>query len=141
MPTRKQRRREQKLRRHDWEEVYVDAEGREISPDEAGMPTRNGRRSEQRKTKQTGARQPRARGVQPPSWRRVLKRGLIFAPLMFITVHLIAGDELTVAGKLTQTAFLLIVFLPFSYLMDTVTYRMWQRRQRTDAERGAKSGP
>ena len=57
---------------------------------------------------------------------------------MFVTVHLIAGDELDMAGKLTQTAFLLIVFLPFSYLMDTVTYRMWQRRQRTDAARAAK---
>jgi hypothetical protein len=139
MPTRKQRRREQKLRRHEWEEVYVDAEGREIQPDEADLPERNGRRSEQRtKQKKAAAGQTRTRGVQPPSWRRVLKRGAIFAPLMFVTVHLIAGDELDIAGKLTQTAFLLIVFLPFSYLMDTVTYRMWQRRQRTDAARAAK---
>lgn len=143
MPTRKQRRREQKLRRHEWEEVYVDAEGHEVDPEEVDVPTRNGRSANaaaaRTKSKKSGARQQaRGRGVQPPSWRRVLKRGAIFAPLMFVTVHLIAGDELTVAGKLTQTAFLLIVFLPFSYLMDTVTYRMWQRRQRTDAQRAAK---
>ena len=131
MPTRKQRRREQKLRRHEWEEVYLDAEGREISPDEAEAPVRNGRRSEPRRAAATRAP---ARGVQPPSWRRVLKRGAIFAPLMFITVHLIAGDELTIAGKAMQTAFLLLVFLPFSYVMDTVTYRMWQRRRDKDAQ-------
>jgi hypothetical protein len=139
MPTRKQRRREQKLRRHEWEEVYVDAEGREVDPDEAGVPKRNGRGLDQRtKPKKSAPAQTRRRGVQPPSWRRVLRRGAIFAPLMFVTVHLIAGDELDMAGKLTQTAFLLIVFLPFSYLMDTVTYRMWQRRQRTDAARAEK---
>jgi hypothetical protein len=139
MPTRKQRRREQKLRRHEWEEVYVDAEGREVSPDEADAPTRNGHSAERKKPQGKGkapaGQRQRGRGVQPPSWRRVLKRGMIFAPLMFVTVHLIAGDELTTTGKLTQTAFLLIVFLPFSYLMDTVTYRMWERRQRTDADR------
>ena len=30
MPSRKQRRRQQKLKRHEWEEVYVDEEGREL---------------------------------------------------------------------------------------------------------------
>jgi hypothetical protein len=144
MPTRKQRRREQKLRRHEWEDVYVDAEGREVDPAEVEVPARNGAGAGAKATqgrarsKKAPAQQQRTRGVQPPSWGRVLRRGAIFAPLMFVTVHLIAGDELTLAGKLTQTAFLLLVFLPFSYLMDTVTYRMWQRRQRTDAQRAAK---
>src|SRR5438128_289185 len=32
MPTRKQRRRQEKLRRHEWEEVWVDDEGEEIEP-------------------------------------------------------------------------------------------------------------
>src|ERR687891_356491 len=34
VPTRKQRRRRQKELRHEWEEVYVDAEGRELAPEE-----------------------------------------------------------------------------------------------------------
>jgi len=129
VPTRKQRRREAKIRRHDWEEVYVDAEGREVPAEEAAPAARNGRRDGRRQTAKSTS-QGRARGVQPPSWRRVLKRGAIFAPLMFLTVHLIAGDDLTMGGKLVQTAFLLLVFMPFSYFMDTMTYRMSQRRLR-----------
>lgn len=139
MPTRKQRRREAKLRRHEWEEVYVDAEGRELDADEAGVRAANGRREG---SGRRAAARPAARGrtVQPPSWQRVLKRGAIFAPLMFITVYFIAGDQLTTAAKLLQTAFLLLVFMPFSFLMDTVTYRMSQRRRRSDAERTSARG-
>ena len=66
--------------------------------------------------------------MQPPSWNRVLRRGAIFAPLMFVTVHFLSGADVTTAQKLTQTAFLLVVFIPFSYVMDTVTYRLSQRR-------------
>ena len=135
MPTRKQRRREAKLRRHEWEEVYVDAEGREVEPDEKEAPrATNGKRPERKRSSQPA--RTTTRGVQPPSWRRVLKRGAIFAPLMFLTVHLLSPDDVTAAQKAAQTAFLLIVFLPFSYVMDTVTYRMFQRRQRNDAARG-----
>lgn len=141
MPTRKQRRREAKLRRHEWEEVYVDAEGRELDPDEiegtAASPT-NGRRLER---KVSGAPAPRGSGfraIQPPSWRRVLRRGAIFAPLMFLTVHFLSPAGVTALQKVTQTAFLLLVFMPFSYVMDTVTYRMFRRRQRADAAGGRK---
>ena len=35
MPSKKQRRRREKLKRHEWEEVYVDEEGRELDPEEA----------------------------------------------------------------------------------------------------------
>lgn len=132
MPTRKQRRRQQKLRRHEYEEVYVDEEGNLVEPDEAvedapSPPGRSngGRAKAERRTPATGRG---ARAMQPPSWRRVLKRGAIFAPIMFILVTLLAGDELTVEQRLLQTLFLLLVFLPFSYLMDTVTYRIWRRR-------------
>ena len=142
MPTRKQRRREAKLRRHEWEEVYVDAEGRELDPDEvegtSTTPT-NGRRPE-RKNASGASAPPRSglRGIQPPSWRRVLRRGAIFAPLMFLTVHFLSPDDVTTVQKATQTAFLLLVFMPFSYVMDAVTYRMFERRKRTDAARGRK---
>ena len=35
MPSKKQIRRQQKLKRHEYEEVYVDEEGRELDPEEA----------------------------------------------------------------------------------------------------------
>ena len=128
MPTRKQRRREAKLRRHEWEEVYVDAEGREVAAEEVedtARPARNGHRPEKKRATSSG----RVRGAQPPSWNRVLRRGAIFAPLMFVTVHFLSGADVTTAQKLAQTAFLLVVFIPFSYVMDTVTYRLSQRRR------------
>lgn len=123
MPTRKQRRRRAKDRRHEYEYVYVDEEGQEVAvdPDELRSerePSRNGR-----------AREPARSNVriQPPSWRRVGRRGLIFAPLMFVTVMFLDSRlELWQVG--VQTLFLLAIFLPFSYFMDSLVYRRYQRR-------------
>ena len=128
MPTRKQRRREAKLRRHEREEVYLDAEGHAVAPEEVDETTRPVRNGNSPNKKRAPAPAP-ARGVQPPSWNRVLRRAAIFAPLMFITVHFLSPADVTTAQKLLQTAFLLLVFVPFSYVMDTVTYRLSQRRR------------
>lgn len=124
MPSRKQRRRRAKDRRHEWEYVYVDEAGNEVeTPDEELSPSRNGKRTPQRARKaQTGMRE-----VQPPSLRRVAKRGLLFAPLMFLTVTLFSSD-LTIAQRLINTAFLLAFFLPFSYAMDALMYRLYRKR-------------
>ena len=127
MPTRKQRRRRQKDRRHEYEYVYVDEEGREVEGaiDENGAAPKAERTTETRKPARaaTGMRE-----IPPASWRRVLKRGLIFAPLMFITVHFLAGSELGTQQEVLQTAFLLLIFLPFSYVLDSMTHRMYRRR-------------
>ncbi len=123
MPSRKQRRRQAKERRHEYEYVYVDDEGREVEVDQAEL--------EERRNGKAKVPEPTTRGgrtVQPPSWNRVGKRAAIFAPLMFVTVYLLGGDDLTLVQKLTQTLVLLAVFLPFSYFMDTLTYRTYQRR-------------
>jgi hypothetical protein len=122
MPSRKQRRRRAKERRHEWEEVWVDDEGNEIDPPEDEPPTRNAKRASAPARRQGGMRQ-----VQPPSWRRVAKRGLIFAPLMFLTVTFLS-TSLSTTEKILQTAFLLAFFLPFSYAMDALMYRMYLRR-------------
>jgi hypothetical protein len=133
VPTRKQRRRQQKLRRHEYEEVYVDEEGNIVDVDEGALetessPSRNGRSA------RSTARPARAaarggRTIQPPSWRRVLKRGAIFAPVMFILVSILpGGSDISIEGRVLNTLFLVAIFLPFSYLMDTVTYRIWRKR-------------
>jgi len=126
MPTRKQKRRRQKDRRHDYEYVYVDEEGREVEVDEPGKaPSKS----------KNGTGPVRTRGgrqVNPPSWNRVAKRGLIFAPLMFITIRLLERGE-PIAASVFRTVFLLLVFLPFSYVMDSFLYRSYQRR--TQAKR------
>jgi hypothetical protein len=134
VPTRKQRRKRQKELRHEWEEVYVDAEGRELQPDEVeeilpAKPTR-----QERKPAARGRQQQQARGareIQPPSWRRVLKRAAIFAPLMYVFLYFVTRNDAEMGPQelVVQTAMLLLIFLPFSYLMDSFTYRLWKKRQ------------
>jgi Flp pilus assembly protein TadB len=134
VPTRKQRRRRQKDRRHEYEIVYVDDEGRELAPEDVEeVASRNGKKQEQKTA-------PRGRGgrpVQPPSWRRVIKRGLLFAPFMFLLITFLSPD-LTTVQTLVQTVFLLLIFLPFSYVMDSVTYRMITKRQAKLESEGAQ---
>jgi hypothetical protein len=134
VPTRKQRRKRQKELRHEWEEVYVDSEGRELEPEEVEeiLPAKPAR--QERKPAARGRRQPQSRTtreIQPPSWRRVLKRAAIFAPLMYLFLYFVTRNdaEMGPLELVVQTAMLLLIFLPFSYLMDNFTYRLWKKRQ------------
>ena len=65
--------------------------------------------------------------IEPPSWRRAGRRGLLFFPLMLVTVMLL-GQELTLVQQVAQTVVLMAFFLPFSYFMDTMMWRSFQRR-------------
>jgi Flp pilus assembly protein TadB len=123
MPTRKQRRRRAKGRRHEYEYVFVDEEGNEVEvdPDDVRAERAVSRNGRVRESSRANVR------VQAPSWRRVAKRGLIFAPLMFVTVMLI-DSSLTLPQVAVQTVFLLAIFLPFSYFMDSFMYRRHRRR-------------
>ena len=135
MPSRKQRRRREKTFRHEYEYVVIDDEGNEIEVDPAELRSGKDREKEKPKPeKATAAAQPKTRPrgrvgrvIEPPSWRRVGRRGLIFAPLMFVAVSVL-DQQLSVAQHAVQTVFLLAFFLPFSYVMDTVAYRMYLRR-------------
>jgi hypothetical protein len=132
MPSKKQRRRREKLKRHQWEEVYVDEEGRELDPEEAeALVGPTARRAGSTKAEpQKGGRRP----IEPPSWRKTLRRGALFFPLMLITVFLLAGNEVTTTGKIMQALVLMAFFLPFSYFMDSMVWRSYQRRlARTDS--------
>jgi hypothetical protein len=133
MATKKQRRRRQKERRHEWEYVYVDDEGQEVEVEEppASAATKAGSQPAKRPSSRRG------RVAEPPSWRRVLKRGVVFAPLMLIVVYLLQGKgHKSIPAALLQTLFLLAFFLPFSYLMDTMMYRAF--RKRTGGSGGAQ---
>jgi hypothetical protein len=126
MPTRKQRRRQAKNKRHEYEYVYVDAEGNEVEVAEDDVKaeraaSRNGRAKPNPRAAARGAR------IQPPSWGRVAKRGLIFAPLMFITVMLTSADATLLQQALTAI-WLLAIFLPFSYFMDSFMYKRYVKR-------------
>ncbi len=133
MATQKQRRRRAKEKRHEYELVFLDEEGVERPVEREEEP----RKPVGRGSKATGKGQKKpsssgtsrgGRQLQPPSWKKVLKRGAIFAPIFFATVLLLGGGKMTYAAAVVQTALLMAVFVPFSYFMDRVVWRQQQKR-------------
>jgi hypothetical protein len=135
MASKKQQRRRQKLQRHEYEEVYVDDEGNELDPERAeelgvARPQKTQAAAKQQPTSRAG------RAIEPPSWRRTARRGLLFFPLMLLVVFLLASDDdVTTVGKVVQTLVLMAFFLPFSYFMDTMVWRSYQRRMNRSGEK------
>jgi hypothetical protein len=147
---RKQRRRREKEKRHDYEIVEIDDEGNEtvvagpaLRPESEGngkgrssgrgRSSAKGKASNKGRGSVSGSRGGRsdrgARGIaQEPSWGRVIRRGGMFAPVFFVIVYLLAGDGMTLTGIVIQTLLLLVIFVPFSYLMDRFMWRTQQRR-------------
>ena len=128
MATRKQRKRRAKEQRHEY--VWEDEQGNEVDPEDA--PARKATSRAPSRAAGTG-RQP-----QPPSWPRTLKRALVFAPIMLVTVMLLSSG-LSLGGQIAQAALLVAIFVPFSYFLDGVFWRSYQKRLARDerAERGA----
>jgi hypothetical protein len=132
--TQKQRRKRAKEKRHEYELVEIDSEGNEtvlraseLKPDTGKAATTA--KSAPKRSADAKTNERRGRGTpQPPSWRRVLKRGALFAPIFLATVLLLSGDRLTFAGAVTQTILLLAFFVPVSYLMDRLVWRSYEKR-------------
>ena len=123
MPSKKQQKRRAKSQRHEYEVVYMDEDGNEVDPEEAEALTPK----PSTKGSQRGSTARTARVVQPPSWRRALRRAALMAPLMFIVIMLLEKDS-AVGARLTIAIFYSILFVPFMYLMDTVAYRTYRKR-------------
>lgn len=131
MATKKQRRRREKLQRHEYEYIVEDEDGDEVVVE---TPKTAAKTAATAKASPKGAViDRRGRVMQPPSWKRVLKRGLIFGPILAILIW-VTGSSLSTTGKLLNIVILLAIFIPFSYLVDTMIYRAIQRRQRRERE-------
>jgi Flp pilus assembly protein TadB len=130
MPTKKQRRRRQKGRRHDYEFVYVDDEGHEVEvdPDELEQPRspRNGKRDAKRQPQKNRDGRP-VRQVAAPSWSKVGKRALLFFPLIFLAFSFVNSNQ-AVGTRLLVTLVYTAFFVPFMYLMDRAMYRAYLKR-------------
>lgn len=150
MPTRKQRRREAKQKRHEYEFVYVDAEGNELDepPDEVEESTsprnerRNGKaavaRSSQGKTTSRAGGRAR-RTPPPPSWERAGKRALMLGVVVFFLFGVMnsrAHNRWVTAAipAIIYTA----LFVPFTYTIDRFAYNRWQQRQQGGDKSGGK---
>jgi hypothetical protein len=140
MPSKKQRRRQQKARRHDYEYVYVDDEGNEVAVDPAELRAEgDGRESrpKQAQSRKPDARKSPRRAIEPPSWRRSGKRALILGPVLIVALMLF-NQDLPLSQQIAPAIFLIAFFIPFSYFTDTLAYRMY--RKRLARSKAAKSG-
>ncbi len=132
MPSRKQRRKREKLQRHEYEYVIETEDGEEIVEAPRVAEVRTSTANGKAEKEPTGLVDRRGRPIQKPSLRRVLKRTAIFGPLIALFILLTAGDGVTTAGLILNVAILLAFFMPFSYMVDTFVYRMLLRRHEKD---------
>ena len=135
MPSRKQRRRREKLHRHEYEYVVETDEG-EVPVErlrDADADAKGG--GDGRRGAAGGSRvvDRRGRPIEKPTLRRVLRRGLVFGPLLFLFVYIVYGDELTTTQAVFQALLLIAFFIPFSYFVDSLVYRTMMRRAARDA--------
>src|SRR5919201_2552718 len=134
MPTRKQRRRQQKARRHEYEYVYVDDEGNEVAVEPAELrPEKDGhkangrpRRSEDRRPAARKGATP-ARRIEPPTWRRSFRRALILGPVL-IAAMMLLNRNVSLAQQIAPAVVMVAFFVPFSYFTDRIANRMYRRR-------------
>jgi hypothetical protein len=150
MPTRKQRRRALKERRHEYETVWVDSEGNELEepPDEVAALPRESAGTKQRDgaKPKSQAKAPRQRGGRPirvpppPSWQRSTKRAVIFGVVIVAVFSILGsknghhnyGSALVLGGVYT------LIFIPFQYMIDRFAHNRWQRRAEQQGQAPAR---
>jgi hypothetical protein len=143
MPTRKQRRRQQKGRRHDYEyeTVWVDPEtGEEVEPPEDyvepaadekpqnGKPKNDKPKAKAQPQSQRGGRPVR---VPPaPSWQRAVKRSVIIGVALFAVIYLLGtkNGNHSLASALLLAGIYTVIFIPAQYAIDRFAHLRWQRR-------------
>ena len=123
MPSRKQRRRREKLQRHEYEYVIETEEGEVIQVEKPVERTKPDGKASARPVVKRGGRE-----IPKPSMARVFKRTAIFAPLILIVVFWTGGDS-TTTSKIFTGVTLIAFFIPFSYMVDSIMYRVYSRRQ------------
>ena len=144
MPTRKQRRREAKAKRHEWEFVYVDEEGNELgeAPEE-GVESKAQRTNGKEPAKKP-ARQPQGRGgrttrePQPPSWQRSVKRAVILGAVVLVFLALTGKGNNRYAVALPFALLYTVMFIPFTYMIDRFAYRRFLARRASPKQSGGK---
>jgi hypothetical protein len=138
MPTKKQRRRTQKERRHEYETVWVDEEGNELEePPEhlvaVSEKKDGGKPAKAKPTQQRGGRPVRV--PPPPSWQRAIKRSLIIGVALFAVIYLLGArnGNHSIAGALLLAVVYTAIFIPAQYMIDRVAHTRWQRRAEQQA--------
>lgn len=132
MPTRKQRRRALKERRHEYETVWVDAEGNELEESPEGREAaprekRNGAKPKPKAAPQRGGRA--GREPPAPSWRRAARRSLILGVVIFAFFYLAGSKgQHNLGSALLISLLYTAIFIPFSFMIDRFAHNRWLRR-------------
>jgi hypothetical protein len=136
MPTRKQRRRELKAKRHEYEFVYLDADGNELDeapPELLEREQEKKSRSDTAKVSSSQQKKQPARGgrrePQPPSWNRAVKRAALLGAVVFVLFSLSAKGSNRYLAALVPAVIYTALFIPFTYMIDRFAYRRFQARQ------------
>jgi hypothetical protein len=135
MPTRKQRRRALKERRHEYETVWVDSEGNELEePPEEAVAAAPAKRDGAKPKPRANAGQKRGdrpvRVPPPPSWQRAAKRAVLIGVVIFAFIYIAGsrGGDHSYARAFFTAAIYTLAFIPFQYWLDRFMYNRWQRR-------------
>src|SRR3954452_24975317 len=133
MATKKQRRKRERVFRHDMALVTEDEEGNEVEVSAAELRAKKGKPDKPKQAtaakKGTASNSRLGREPQPPSWRRSLKRGGLFGALIFILVVFVMPSGGSRSVSVAMGVFYAVAFIPLTYWIDRLTYRTWQRRQ------------
>ena len=143
MPTKKQRRRALKERRHEYETVWVDEEGNELEdpPEELAASTPETRDGAKPKAKaapqQRGGRAGKV--PQPPSWQRAGKRSLFIGVAIFAVFYILGSKNghHNLGGALALSLIYTALFVPFTYTIDRFAYKRYERREEQQAQKRA----
>jgi hypothetical protein len=147
MPSRKQRRRAAKSKRHEYEFVYVDDEGNELDevPEELleaeqAKSSRNGSKATPAKRQQQTPARGARRQPPPPSWNRAIKRALLLGAVVFVLFSFTAKGTAShrYVAALIPAVIYTALFIPFTYALDRFAYRRWLARQESGGATPAK---
>jgi hypothetical protein len=144
MPTRKQRRRSQKERRHEYETVWVDEEGNEVEEPPGESVTAPPEKRDGTKPKQKAKAQQQSSGRQtrvppPPSWQRAAKRSLMLGVVIFVLFYLLGSKNgnHNIGTALALSVVYTALFIPFTYTIDRFSHKRYQRRLEQQGQKGS----
>ena len=134
MPSRKQRQRKAKSKRHEWETVWVDDEGNELEAPPEEVVERDREKKERTPATKATAKQPAQRGMrrepQPPSLSRAIKRAGLLVIVVYFLFSLSAGSSSNrYVAALIPAVIYTALFVPFTFLIDRFAYRRYQAKQ------------
>jgi hypothetical protein len=130
MPTRKQKRRDLKSKRHDYEFVYLDGDGNELdeAPEELEQPKKERTNGSKPAAGKKGQPVPRGRRQPPqPSWSRAFKRGGMLGAVVLVLFSF--GAKGHIASVIPLALVYTLLFVPFTFYIDRFAYRRWEARQ------------